>query len=198
MLKKLLFAVIALVLVLCGVAFLMPRQVHVERSIVIERPAGEIYPLVNSFVRFNEWSPWFAKDPAAKYVRSGPDSGVGAKHSWEGKADVGMGSSTITASTPDQRVDLLLEFEDKTANYAFVLTTAGAGTKVTWSLEADMGNNPIGRLMGPMMDSMVGTDYETGLTNLKKLVESAPAAAAPSEVPSEVPDEPSVAPDEGP
>src|SRR5690606_16939708 len=47
---------------------------------------------------------------------------------------------------------------------------------VTWSMQADMGNNPIGRWMGLMMDSIVGADYETGLASLKKLVESFPDA----------------------
>jgi len=31
--------------------------------------------------------------------------------------------------------------------------------------------NPMGRWMGLMMDGWVGPDYETGLSNLKSLVE---------------------------
>jgi hypothetical protein len=42
---------------------------------------------------------------------------------------------------------------------------------VTWMLDTDMGAGPIGRWMGLMMDKWVGGDYETGLQNLKSLVE---------------------------
>lgn len=177
MLKKILIGVAALVVILVVGAYLLPRQVEVERSIVIERPASQVFTILNGFTRFNEWSPWFARDPNATYTRSGPDFGVGAQHDWAGNSDVGKGRTTITASKPFERIDVKLEFEGmEPADYAFVLTPEGDGTKVTWSMQADMGNNPIGRWMGLMMDSMVGSDYESGLASLKKLIESFPDA----------------------
>jgi hypothetical protein len=53
---------------------------------------------------------------------------------------------------------------------------AGGGTVVTWGIDADMGNSPIGRWMGLMMDRWVGTDFEAGLTNLKTVVEDGAAS----------------------
>ena len=43
---------------------------------------------------------------------------------------------------------------------------------MTWGLEADMGNAPVGRYMGLMMDRWVGGDFEAGLARLKALVEA--------------------------
>ncbi|MCB1552737.1 MAG: SRPBCC family protein [Xanthomonadales bacterium] len=177
MLKKILIAVAAVIGLLVIGAYLLPRHVKVERSIVIDRPASQVFTMLDGFSRFNEWSPWFPKDPNATYTRSGPEFGVGAAHAWEGNDDVGKGRSTITASKPFERIDVKLEFEGMDpADYAYVLSPEGDGTQVTWTMQADMGNNPIGRWMGLMMDGWVGHDYETGLASLKKLIESFPDA----------------------
>ena len=53
-----------------------------------------------------------------------------------------------------------------------VLRPEGDGTRVTWGLEADMGNAPVGRYMGLIMDRWVGGDFEAGLARLKALVEA--------------------------
>ena len=59
-----------------------------------------------------------------------------------------------------------------TARAAFTLEPSGTGTLVTWTLVADMGLNPVGRWMGLMMDRWVGTDYERGLINLRRVAEA--------------------------
>ena len=58
------------------------------------------------------------------------------------------------------------------ATATYRLTPAGAGTKVTWGFNTDVGANPFMRWMGLMFDRWVGADYEDGLGRLKKLVES--------------------------
>jgi hypothetical protein len=86
--------------------------------------------------------------------------------------DVGSGSQVITVSVPNEQVESDLDFGDMGAAKAWLtLVPEGAGTKVTWGLNTDMGNNPIGRWMGLMMDRWVGADYERGLGKLKTLVE---------------------------
>ena len=104
---------------------------------------------------------------------SGPDEGVGAGMAWNSEnPQVGTGSQEIVVSVPDERVETALDFGPMgTAKAAFLLEAAGGATRVTWDLEADMGNDPMGRWMGLMMDRWVGADYEQGLTNLKTLVE---------------------------
>ncbi len=93
LLLRLLGLLLVVTVLLIGLAFALPDRAHVERSITIARPQSQIYLLLTSLRRFNDWSPWFRRDPAATYVFSGPDSGVGAKLAWKSaRSDVGEGS----------------------------------------------------------------------------------------------------------
>ena len=79
----------------------------------------------------------------------------------------------IVASEENRRVETELDFGGQgTANAAFDLTPEDDGTKVTWSFEADLGMNPIGRYCGLTIGERVGADYGKGLAALKTLFES--------------------------
>lgn len=185
-LKKLLLLLLILAVVIVGVAYFLPSSSHVERSIVIQRPASEVFAVLNSYRRFNEWSPWAAKDPNAKYTISGPASGVGAMMSWQGDPKtVGSGSQKIVESNPDSSITTALNFGDMgQAKARFLLTPMDNATKVEWTLDSSLPLAPdrqfiwdvVGRYMGLFMDRMVGPDYELGLAKLKTLVETFPAA----------------------
>jgi effector-binding domain-containing protein/uncharacterized protein YndB with AHSA1/START domain len=174
--KFLFVLVIVLAAVLLGGGMLLPDTLHVERSTVIARSPAHVYAVLNDYRRFNQWSPWAAKDPNATYTWSGPSSGVGAKLSWVGDPEtVGSGSQEITASVPDQRVETALDFgEHGKATAAFVLTPEGQGTKVVWGFDTSFEGNLFGRWFGLFMEKMLAPDYEAGLANLKKLVETFP------------------------
>lgn len=180
--KKLFFAFSALLVAVVAGSWLLPGRAIVERSIEIDRPPAEVYAVLDSFERFNEWSPWFAADPDAAYTYSGPSRGVGARQAWKGNSAVGEGSQTITASLPDRQIDIALAFGDQPpALSRFTLQAREGGTRLTWRFEADLGMNPVMRWFGLMFDRMIGGDYETGLSQLKRLLESAPA---PDEAPA--------------
>jgi len=182
--KGLVVFLLVLIVALIGVAFMLPPSAHVERSVTIDRPASEIFAILNSYHRFNEWSPWAAKDPNAHYTLSGPAAGVGAKQAWIGDPKtVGTGSQQIIESKPNESVTTALDFGDMgQAKARYLLAPAGHGTRVTWSLDTNAplaldGKiiwNTIGRYMGLFMDGMVGPDYESGMAKLKALVESFP------------------------
>lgn len=164
--------VIAAVVVVCG--FLLPSEQFVSRSVVVEADQAEVFALVNDYRQFNRWSPWAAKDPDTKYEFSGPDSGVGAKMSWQSEdPNVGSGSQEIIEVEPGSRVRTRLTFEGfDSASYAsFKLEPADTGTRVTWEFEANL-DSLIGRYMGLMMDKWVGADYEQGLARLKEIAEA--------------------------
>jgi hypothetical protein len=172
MIRRALYAVIALAIVFFGGAYLLPRTVTVTRSIEVAAPPAKVFAIVNSFKRFNEWSPWAGRDPNAKYEVTGPDAGVGSKMSWTGNREVGTGTQEIIESQTDKGVKVKLDFGDMGGGTAaFLLEPAGTGTKVTWGFEGEMGDNPINRWMGLMMDRWIGKDYEEGLGRLKALAE---------------------------
>lgn len=174
MLRKILLSVVGLIVLLVAVGFLLPRQSHVERSIVIERPASLIFATVNSFQRFADWSPWQELDPNMTVTVEGPRSGVGARYSWKGNDKVGVGVQTIVAATENESVVHDLQFGDGVSKSTLTLAPQDGNTRVTWTLDTDMGMNPIGRYFGLMMDGMIGKDYERGLGKLKALVEKLP------------------------
>lgn len=175
LLKKLSIFFAGLVVVLIGIAFLLPDQAHVERSITIARPPSQVFTVLNGFRRFNDWSPWFDLDPQAKTTLSGPASGVGAKFSWAGNKDVGSGSQEIIESKPYEMLKIALVFGsmgDSTST--FRLTPADLGTEVSWSFDADFNGQLANRYFGLLIDSQIGKDYTRGLTRLKTLVERFP------------------------
>lgn len=172
MLRNLLIGLGVLILVIVAGAYLLPRQVHVERTVVINASAEEIFPHINDYEAFNAWSPWAGRDPDATYEISDPSSGVGATMSWSGNKDVGTGSQTIIVSEPPNHLEAHLDFEGQGEAVAFFdLEPVDGGTAVTWGFDTDMGPNPISRYIGLMLDNWVGGDYEDGLNNLKSVVE---------------------------
>ncbi len=168
------------ILILLGVllvagSLLLPARTHVERSITIQRPPAEVFATLNSFRRFNEWSPWFAADPQARYAYEGPAEGVGAGMRWSGNQAVGTGSQRIIESQPPARVVVALDFGGHPSVATYTLRAEGAGaTRVTWAFDTEHGYNPMSRWFGLLFDRMIGPDYERGLASLKTLLETTP------------------------
>jgi len=164
--------------------YLLPREVHIERSITIERPAPMMFELLNGFQYFDKWSPWAKRDPAAVFTVSGPESGVGAKLSWSGDPQlVGSGWQEIVAIKPYEQIDIRLDFDAQgPADTGFRLKALGDATRVTWFFDSDLtqGVNMLdaflARYFGLLFDRWVGGDYEAGLANLKQLAESLPVS----------------------
>ncbi len=171
--KWILIIFVAIVAVFGAGAYLLPREATVERHINISAAPADVFPYVNSLKATQDWSPWLERDPDVVLTYSGPDSGVGAQMAWvSDEPNVGTGSQEITVSVQDQRVESALDFgEMGTATASFLLVGGGTSTEVFCILRTDMGNSPMGRWMGVAMDYIVGPDYETGLANLKALVE---------------------------
>jgi hypothetical protein len=194
MVRKIVGVLVVARIALIGGAYMFPRAVHVERTTVIDRPAASVFPYINSLRRATEWSPWAEYDPSVRMTYAGAEEGVGAKMSWAGNDKVGTGSQEITQSITNRKVASDLKFGSQApAKAALTLTTTDAGTKVVWSLDIDLGNNPIARYVGTSLDSKVGADYERGLAKLKALVERAPtaeAAAQPASAPTTSPNAP--------
>ncbi len=173
LLKWLLWAMVILGVLIGGGGLLLPASSHLERSTTIERPPAEVFATLDSFQRFNEWSPWFGMDPTAKYTYSGPASGVGARLAWVGNSSVGSGSQEIIESVPHSRIVNALDFGNSQAKAAFELTPEGNGTRVTWTMDSEHGYNPVNRWFGALLlERLVGKDYEKGLAKLKAVLEN--------------------------
>jgi effector-binding domain-containing protein/carbon monoxide dehydrogenase subunit G len=174
-------ALLVVVGVLFGVGYLfLPSALKIERSIEVARPRAAVYAVLDNLRTFNEWSPWSAADPDAEYTFEG-ESGVGQSATWTTTSGgVGSGTQTIVRSVENQRVETEVDFGQRgKAKIAWVLEKAPAGTRVTWSMNADCRRSPMFdvacRYMNLLSKSAIETDYESGLTRLKALVEQLPA-----------------------
>lgn len=182
--KKVGIVLLFLVALFVVTGFLLPKQVHIERSITIERPATMMFELLNSYRHFNEWSPWAKRDPNALFTISGPEAGVGARMSWVGEPQlVGSGWQEIVGSKPYEKIDIKLDFDAQgIADTGFTLVEQGDGTEVTWFFDSDLTEGVnlldsfLARYFGLLFDRWVGGDYEMGLANLKDYAESLPVS----------------------
>ncbi len=172
--KRLLGLLALVVVAFVAIAYLLPREVAVSRTVQISASPETVFPHVNSLQKFSEWSPWSGLDPDMKVTYSGPEAGVGNTMVWTSEhPNVGNGTQIITASAENESVMTSLDFGPMgTADAEFLLAAKDGETMVTWGFVSDMGMNPIARWMGLMMDGWIGTDYEKGLSNLKEIVEA--------------------------
>ena len=85
MIRKLLIGFAALIVILLIAIAMQPNHFRVERSATLAASPAALFEQVNDHRKFAVWNPWRKMDPAAINTYSGPDSGVGAKCSWEGK-----------------------------------------------------------------------------------------------------------------
>lgn len=185
-LKWIVGGIVAIVVLFGAVGLLLPANVGFERSVSIKAKPEVVYAYLNGFKNFNEWSPWAGLDPNAKYVITGPETGVGAKQSWTSEdPNVGSGSQEIIAVTPNESIRIKLEFVGQsTENISTqTITPEGEGSKLVWRMDSALGMNPVNRWFGSfLLEKFVGPDYEKGLAALKSKVEALEASSTPAAV----------------
>ena len=183
MFKKILIVLVGLLVALLIVIVLQPSRFSVTRSATIGAVPEVVFPHINNLQRWEAWSPWAKLDPAVKNTFEGPQEGTGAAFHWAGNDQVGQGSMTITESKPPELVRLRLDFIKPMAGTSFTEITFAqveTGTMVTWTMSGE--NGFIGKACSLFMnmDKMLGSQFEQGLANLKRVAEtSAPAAPKP-------------------
>ncbi|MEM8587997.1 MAG: SRPBCC family protein [Pseudomonadota bacterium] len=161
---QILAASAGLVALIVAATLLLPRHVRVERRAVIDADAGAVLSLAASGEGYQRFNPYKTKDPDLSITLFGPESGVGSGFNFAGRD--GKGSQTVSAVSGDAvEFDIDLGPMGKPRQTIRAEQCAG-GTSVTWSMQADMGLNPIGRVMGLFMDRMIGPTFERGLANL--------------------------------
>jgi len=167
-LKKIVFTVLLLPIVVIIGSFFLPPDYHVQRSLLIKATPQTIFPYLNDLRRWPDWTAWNTnREPSLVYMPSSPSSGVGAVQSWTAKS--GSGSIKLTASDPNEGVDYELNFNEgrfiSTGQIRFVVKPDG--TLVVWRSNGKLGGNPVARYLGLLMDKWMGSDFEIGLQNLR-------------------------------
>jgi hypothetical protein len=78
----------------------------------------------------------------------------------------------ITAADPKRGVRYSIGIDDRPFAGALTYEQMSSGTQVIWTNYGTVTDNPLQRWMALMMDSMLGSELERGLNNLKRLSES--------------------------
>ena len=151
-----------------------PDAFRIQRSLTIAAPPEKIFPYLNDYRRWQDWSPYEKKDPAMKRTFSGPATGPGAIYEWDGNKNVGKGRIEITEDSPNARLafnlDMLKPFEAHNKG-ELSLQPQGSATVVTWAMH---GRTPyLAKILHVFfnMDRMAGGDFEKGLADLKAIAE---------------------------
>lgn len=175
-LKTILYIVLGLVAVVLIVALFVKKDFSVEREITIHRPKSEVFDYVKFLKNQENYGVWYARDPGMKREYRGTDGTAGFVAAWDSESkDVGKGEQEITKITEGERIDSELRFSEpfESTSPAYMITeSAGENeTIVKWGFTGRM-NYPMNiMLLFVDMNDAAGKDFETGLNNLKDILE---------------------------
>ncbi|MBF0196828.1 MAG: SRPBCC family protein [Planctomycetes bacterium] len=142
-----------------------------ERTHEINKPCSEVFSHLADFSNWPAWSPWLCQEPDCPVTISGTLGVIGYSQKWEGRA---IGEGCIELMSFEQ--DLSLDYELKTikpwkskSGVSFKLKETKNGCKVSWSMK---GSVPFFLFfMRRMMSSLIGCDYDRGLSMLTDILE---------------------------
>ena len=144
----------------------MPKT-HVEKSISIAASAEKVKSIITDFNQWKPWSPWFILEPETKDSVSAD----GKSHEWDGKR-IGSGIISIIGEK-----ESLIQYDLKflkpwksEAKTDFIIEKIDENTtNLTWTMD---GSLPFFMFwMKPMMERLIGMDYDRGLLMLKDYIE---------------------------
>jgi hypothetical protein len=174
--------VVTLLAAVLAFAATKPNSFRVERATRIEAFPETIFPLIDDFRSWALWSPYEKLDPMMERTYSGRTNGRGAVYQWKGNNKAGQGSMEITESYSPSKITIKMDFIKPFEGHntaVFTLDAGGDSTNVTWAM---YGSDPyIAKVVTLFFnrDRMVGTQFETGLANLKTIAEKQVAHANP-------------------
>lgn len=176
---KIIGIVIALLIALIVVGTLVTgTEFEAERSVVIDRPSGEVFEFVRYLENQNSYSVWVQRNPDMHIEYRGTDGSVGAVSAWEGNEESGKGEQEIVGMVEGERIDFELRFYEpfESTSYAFKSTEPinENQTRVTWGMSGSVPRPLNLLLLFYDMGELIGEDYETGLNNLKTILEAQP------------------------
>ena len=176
MIKIILLVLVAIVVIALIAAAFMKKDFNIEKEVTINKPRQEVFDYIRVLKNQTHYSKWVMMDPNAKMEYRGTDGAVGSVSAWDSEnKNVGKGEQEIMKLADGQRMDLEIRFkkpfESKADAY---MTTEDSGpnqTKVKWGFHSKMAwpTNLFTAMMN--MEKMVGDDLQTGLNNLKGVME---------------------------
>lgn len=146
----------------------------VSASIEIALEPEQIFPSVASFEGREKWDPWLTTDSTASAKIESKQAYVGSTYTWEGVA-VGTGKMEVISVKENAYIESHLWFGsvEEPALVEWNFEQVDGGTQLVWTFTQDT-KYPIGKL-GMMIGAMfLEKSFNTGLEQLKELMEANP------------------------
>ncbi len=175
--KKVLIGLGVLIALPLLVASFVKKDYDVEREITVNVPKQEVFNYIKLLKNQDNYSKWANMDPNIKKTFRGTDGTVGFVSAWESEnKDVGAGEQEIKKITEGERIDFELRFlkpfEAISPAFMSTETVSENQTKVTWGFSGHMDYPMNIMLLFMDFEQMIGDDLNTGLVNLKQILES--------------------------
>jgi len=185
MLFKIGLGVVGLIVLLLVVISTRPATFAIERAVSIEAPAEAVFSQLVNLHAWERWNPFEKGDPTVVRSYSGVPGTIGSSFHYSGE-DVGEGRMTIVDAVSNRRVTVQAEFIKPfaaTNAVEFTLEPDGKGVLLRWTMsgENDFLSKAVGLVMD--MDRMIGSEFEKGLADIRRLAEESdePSQQAPVE-----------------
>ncbi|MCT4636375.1 MAG: SRPBCC family protein [Bacteroidales bacterium] len=175
-LRKILFVVITIIAIILIIPLFVSGDYRAEREVKINRNVSEVFDYVKHLKNQDKYGVWAKKDPAMAKDYKGTDGTVGFISAWKSdKKDVGRGEQEIIMIDPGKRVEMELRFYEpfESTDFGYLTTEAvnDSVTLVKWGFYGKM-KYPMNVMTLFMdMETMIGTDLQNGLNNLKVILE---------------------------
>lgn len=173
--KGLLFAILAIVIIALIVALFVKKEYSVEKEVMINKPKEEVFGYIKYLKNQDTFSKWNQMDPDMKKSYHGTDGTVGFIYAWDSQKEAGQGEQEIKNIVDGQRVDFEVRFKkpmESTAPVYFVTEQVGENqTLVKWGFKGKMSYPTNLMLLVMNFEEMIGSDLQTGLNNLKNVLE---------------------------
>jgi len=150
------------------------KDYDISRTVMIKRPKEEVYPYIRQLQKQPLWMPWFLNDPKVVIKFKGEDGKEGAASYWKGNNRI-EGIQKITKIRDGKLLETQLLFlrpyKSLSLNYMAVKEIEADRTKMVWGLKGVHRFPASVMMLFYGMDRAVGKDFETGLNNLKTILE---------------------------
>ncbi len=150
------------------------KDYELSRTVVINRPKAEVYAYIRQLKKQQLWMPWFLNDPNFVIKYKGEDGKLGAASYWKGNNKV-EGIQKITKLQEGKLLETQLLFlrpyKSLSVNYMAVKELEPDRTKMVWGVKGVHRFPASVFMLFYGMERAIGKEFDTGLQNLKRILE---------------------------
>lgn len=169
-----LICVISLAVLIATLHFMAGKEMRIEQSIKIAKPAGLVFDYLKFTKNQDYFSVWNMADPNMKKTYHGTDGQVGFIYKWDStNNNVGEGEQETTNIVSERRIEYEVRFKRPMQNVAkiqFEIESEGNSvTLVKWVFNSPS-KFPM-TIFKSIFIKMLSKDLQSGLANLKRFLE---------------------------